>query len=661
MKAGTIESLSKSRRLERRGVVLESAWVHRQDSASWVSPTGSLSVDTGRATLEAAGDAPVLLTVGDSGARAVGAAARLGLSGARVYVLAEPGWTAVGTPLETAPHVLVRRVPEVLGSGVVQRGSGTIWCGDAPTWRLTLSGSQCEAFRQFFLRSFWYEAVEEAWGPDFHFRTAAPRPFDVPPVRPDASIRSVPSSHQLVDGGATHALVNEPLLGDCPSLRRVWTPPTAVQTGPMRKQARAGCSVTWDDCGLPNAATDGREGTLLVGGGANRLRVSLSPDQAEMLFQVLDGPAAWSFETDLEIGHYEAKPVKFWLAGEPGAAELRDDVLIEAEPVAPRVLREVPEAEPGDWPAPPALALSVIYGWKVVPPSVPSGAQDDPLVRQWRNVDRDWRKRLAVVREALDGAGGLRTSIGKAFHRLMGSLMGFERDETKLLAKLGELEVEEPSRLGPEGANQLLERLARLEEAISKLHVDLEAARKKAREDEAREQQEAQWKRSVATAREELSARRVELGEACNVLEVADADLKEVTAALANEEDKKAKKDLRARKNKLEDERKAAERLVQQLESKIEALEATVAEPFVFKLPAVPGGKKQKTKKGGRFVPSAPKKVIKAIPEDALPSVGVLRKHKGKRFLVIEDWSELEQGEAEASRLEAQLVAAEAT
>ena len=135
--------------------------------------------------------------------------------------------------------------------------------------------------------------------------------------------------------------------------------------------------------------------------------------------------------------------------------------------------------------------------------------------------------------------------------------------------------------------------------------------------------------------------------------------LDEVEAALAEEKDKKAKKDLKARKHKLTDERTRAGQKVRRLAQEIEALETRVAEPFVYR--ARPTEPPKKKDDGRRFVPSAPKKTIKTIPDDALPSVGLLKRHKGKRYVVIEDWSELAIGETEATRLGAKLVAKEGT
>ena len=47
------------------------------------------------------------------------------------------------------------------------------------------------------------------------------------------------------------------------------------------------------------------------------------------------------------------------------------------------------------------------------------------------------------------------------------------------------------------------------------------------------------------------------------------------------------------------------------------------------------------------------------IPEDALPEVGELRSHKGQRYLVIDTWEQLSEGERAAHRLNATLVAPE--
>ncbi len=107
------------------------------------------------------------------------------------------------------------------------------------------------------------------------------------------------------------------------------------------------------------------------------------------------------------------------------------------------------------------------------------------------------------------------------------------------------------------------------------------------------------------------------------------------------------------------DQRNRAAQRVRGLEQDIEGLEVRVAEPFQFEPRPVPAAKKGDQER--RFVPSAPKKGNKVIPTDALPSVGTLKKRKGKRYVVIENWGDLETGEREAERLGAIVVAKEMT
>ena len=74
--------------------------------------------------------------------------------------------------------------------------------------------------------------------------------------------------------------------------------------------------------------------------------------------------------------------------------------------------------------------------------------------------------------------------------------------------------------------------------------------------------------------------------------------------------------------------------------------------------------KMSRDRKGGKkknkvpFVPQSRKQRSEAkVPIDALPSVGELRKHEGQLYLVIDSWEQLAEGEEEAVRLKAHLVA----
>ena len=88
------------------------------------------------------------------------------------------------------------------------------------------------------------------------------------------------------------------------------------------------------------------------------------------------------------------------------------------------------------------------------------------------------------------------------------------------------------------------------------------------------------------------------------------------------------------------------------------SLEKQSAERFEFR-PSTPQAIRA-TKPSGRFVPPTPEaSQASVIPDQALPEVGVLRSHRGQRYLAIATWEELAVGEQAAKRLSAKLVGPE--
>lgn len=80
------------------------------------------------------------------------------------------------------------------------------------------------------------------------------------------------------------------------------------------------------------------------------------------------------------------------------------------------------------------------------------------------------------------------------------------------------------------------------------------------------------------------------------------------------------------------------------------------AQPFEFR-PRPRPSPGQPGRSSNRYVPPAEPATIEAVPAEPLPAVGSLWIDRSTRYLVIERWDDLEQGEEEARRLRAQLVA----
>ena len=662
MITGPIQRIARDRLEQRQDVKLPAAWIALDHTSPAHSRGQWLSEDSSGPTM-GQHDAPVLIMFTHPSGAAYQALLAHGQSGARVYVLAPAGWEPEDSAVVRCPKMLIRRLPEVPATGVHTASGASIWMGAAPggaaPWRLRLAAEQATAFRQLFLRLFWHDATDEAFsgGTRLAFRTAGARPFDVPDLTGNAAVRLVAHPAALdsaARSGLVHLTTSAPPEGQPDHL---WLPPSGEHHAALANLTRGGAQVQWRERCLPDMAVHGSSGTVLVPGTKRRVRIELTREQAADAAALLQQPGSWRFQESVRLGDHAHGGAKIWLPGAGTASAVEDEQVIPMSEVQATDLRAAPSAVPSSWPAPMPLALTTRYRWTVVPPRVPSGASEDALIGRWKKVDADWVDRLSKAREALAAADGSRGRIGRAFSSLMSAMMGFERTQSGLLNEMGALDDRRPSEAGPSDAPALLTRLERVEEQTSKLKSDLAEAERQALEDEEREKQETQWRRLGEEARRTIPERRAELAEATAARPALDEQL----ATLAEESKdagKKAKRSLAARRAKLDDEHTRLDRTIQRLNDEIAALERSAAAPFTFTPPLQP--RARSTGSGGRFVPaSSAARPSNPVPDEALPEVGALRSQKGKRYLVIDRWEDLDLGEKEASRLKAALVAPE--
>lgn len=606
-------------------------------------------------------NAPTLVLLGNESEDARAALLAHAAAGARVYALVGPGWgkDQADSQVLQAPRVLIRRLAEVPASAVHAGTEARLWVGGG--FILRLDPTQAEALRQTFLRLFWHEATEEAWsgGRQFVWRPARERPFDVPEVPASASVRWEPADARLTGdprGALMH--VNAGLPPD-QSPRRLWFPAGPDHHERLAKLVQAGVEVLWADRGLPDLQVNGGAGELLLPGTRGRLRVRLTTHQAPEVVLLLEAPSAWRFEANVRVGEAAHRAAQFWLSGEAMARGLETEQLIKVADVPAASLRDVPATEPTTVPAAQPLALAVRYQWTVVPPRVPAGSEEDPLVKRWRNLDEDWKRRLGALSDALANYDDERSRIGKAFSRLLSSLLGFERTLKELRKRVSALEAECPSTAGPDGAPELFSRLDVLEESAKNHQSDLEAAERKARDDEEREKQECEWRNQTARAKEKAATMNGEIIEAKKREAELAEEGKEIEDLLkrANSDEKK---DLEVRQKRHSDETRRNKDQLRKLRHQFEQEERTANRPFEYKPPQRESPLKHH--KGHPFVPTAAAVRPSAkVPEERLPEVGLLQAHKGQRYLVIRDWEHLEAGEKAADRLSAKLVAPENT
>lgn len=667
MKKGAIRRIERERVERRDDARLQSAWVGSTTTTERGSIVGTshlfhadqpgpVSVDRG---------APVLVMLRAAHAPVMAELLAPASAGERVYVLVPAGWgqSKMDPQLLACRTVLIRRIPEVPVDGVYRLSEAKLWMGATPEgvapWCLRLDDQQAAAFRNLFLWLFWHQATDEGWtgGTQISFRPAAERPFDVSEPSRAAPLRLLHAETPLgfdTRGALVHVSDGEPPSG---APRRLWLPVSGSYHQPLARLVREGTEIVWEDRQLPDLVIGKGKAAAYLPGMVRRLLVELNPNQAADAARILEAPACWRFGTDLRLGDHVQNGELMWLEGAQAACPVEPEQTISLPAVQSEQVRATPNAAPDSWPMAQPLALTARYTWTALPPRVPGGSEEDALVGRWRQLDEDWSKRRSKIRDVLQEIDGHRGRIGRAFSRLLAAMLGFERTQRNLLDELTVLDAKRLSLAGPTAAPGLLRQLASIEDQTHTLQSDQAEAERKAQEQEDREQQEREWQRRVEVASQDLPARHKALAEKESLLPDAVKALATVEDELKGA-DKKAKKDLQAQQQRTSDDLAKLQADIKRLKQEVEDLEQRAAEPFVFK-PTTKAPMRQ-PQGAGRFVPqSVQTRAATLIPEEALPEVGALRRHKGQRYLVIETWEELTIGEQAAARLNARLVAPE--
>jgi chaperonin cofactor prefoldin len=402
---------------------------------------------------------------------------------------------------------------------------------------------------------------------------------------------------------------------------------------------------------MPAFSADQGQGELRLTSSRWSLGLRLDAGQAQD-FDVLSRWATahreWRFVTEVSVGQLDDL---VWLPDTDRPHEPSDEQIVSCGRVEAPTLSSVPLTEARSRPAPQPLAKRVIWTWTVDPPRVPQGADHDPLIHQWNELDSEFDRRLRTAHEGLDQIEAKRTSLLKRFSRLASEMLGFSRSREDLSHQASMINSVPISSVGPIQAIERVQKLYELEERVEAVREELGKTEQEAIIKEAREEQEHQWAAEQAKA-------QVRIAKIAEEKSTIETKIEEVHDAFGELNTIADRKDRRARSKRLKSDQERLEKRLGELESEEKRHRELLESPFEFRHPR-PSPSKGAPKKGrkGRFVPEVTSRPELRIPAEALPAVGTLRVRQESRFLIINGWDDLEGGEAEAKRLGARLVA----
>ncbi len=611
MNKGPISRIPLQRIESRDESRLPTAWVgHDQESTGRGINTSHLFYSEHTDSVPVTKGAPVLVMLRDAHAPVMAELLTPGSAGERVYVLAPAGWgqTKLDPQILSCPTMLIRRLPEVPVAGVYRPGGARLWLGattsGAAPWCLDLDTEQAESFRQVFLRLFWHHAIDEGWtgGKQLGFRPAAERPFDVPELPRAAPVRLLTTDEEWdVDMRDAVVHLNH---GKPPTRtpRRLWFPASGSYHHELSQLTANGAQVVWENLSLPDLVVGKNTGVAVLPGTRGRLQIVLNRAQAAAAERILTTTTSWNFGTQVRLGDHTNSGAQLWLDGAAAASGVDPEQRIELPNVQSEQLRNTAATDPTAWPAAQPLALTVRYRWLAVPPRLPAGSEEDPLVGRWRQLDEEWSETIGKTRATLQSTADHRGSLGRTFAQLVSGLLGFERTHQSLLHELTALDELKPSAAGPLDTPALLQRLTAVTEKARTLQGDQQEAERKAAEDTERAKQEHAWQSRVKEAKHSLPQHQIDLGNKQERLPSLIKELATVEEELPNA-DKKTKKDLQVQKARVTDEITNLQEGIKRLEGQVKDLTQRTTEPFVFKAPPKPTLKPAHGT--SRFVPQA--------------------------------------------------------
>ena len=459
--------------------------------------------------------------------------------GRRVYLLVSKNWLPSETVLHSPTQAILlrrslRRMTQLPLEMVFSAEDGWLWLGESMpfVWRLTLERAQLASARRLFLHCFWTLADEQTWPHEkkLSWRAAEPAPFGVSSLSSDGTFK-IKDARQwqadwmhgddviIYDPSAVFGFGSAAERDSQRRLQRLWSLPDGTRHACLSKLVQADTEVCWrDDLELPPCQVRGTdEGQLHVNQDAEDLplEISLTPEQAGELAQLLMTPPAAQFKHQISLNQakaYIGTEGELWLKDEPEPAKLIERELLHAREQQAGSLRAYPDVKPSAYPSANPLALSCHYQWQVRMPTIPHGASVDQMYQAWKSLDQQAVGMVKTIETKLARSAQKLKNLKTRFSRFLGGeLLGFKGKHERQTEKFQTWKQHAPSAQEPQQAREQLEALRDLQMELSEDEKSYAKAEQQARTEEARAQQEAEFDERQQKSHERLAIIEAEL------------------------------------------------------------------------------------------------------------------------------------------------------
>ena len=357
--------------------------------------------------------------------------------------------------------------------------------------------------------------------------------------------------------------------------------------------------------------------------------LKLNSSQAKTLISLIQqhmNNPEWIGHSKIKLGEAGNRIIRNGTEMEISDSQIQDLGIVHL-PKMPDTIKELQDYTPALEVPKDSLARQCEFKWISAPPVPSASASKDGLHAEWNTAKEMISKRLNALDEL----------------NVVSKVPGFGRKAKELQKSIEDLIGKVDTVNDPKSLSDLVNEVEKLTKSVG---GNLDAI-KSAEDEEARQKLED----------EQREAHKLAVDKAKASVKSLEPRLKKMNAELEQLE-KAAKKAKDVEKKKLESDVSQLNPKIKQLESEIKIAKDLSKSKFEFKAPPTLPSSKKKDGKSHKFLGDTRESKLEVkTPKEGLPQFGTLFKDGDVRYLAVSDWTHVEQGREDATRLNATLCA----